>query len=397
MRALLPPLLLAACGGAAATTDWRGELLLSEQVSRPWSDSAFRRLATPPDHALDLEWRPDLSWQEDGFAATVRPRLRASGRPGGTQTDAWLNEATLRWRVLPGVSLQGGREVLLWGPGAFWNPSNPLFPSNNKENPKREIGGHDLLRARWQLGDAFALSAIGQFTGGHGSSGDDAYRRHALKLDWVGDEASAAALGAARPGRTPGYFGWLQWTASDALLLYGEAAWSADEPLALPRPAPTPTGWTLADTQRGRSFKGLLGASWTFENGWTLSGEWWRNGGGLDDAQARSLAEATAQLATRPPGLADAQLAALMNPATPLRRDYAGLQLINGSDAKLGWTLRYKRNLDDRSGEAFVMLKRDLGDAVQVWGNLMWRHGGADSEYGRWIARSAMVGVSWFQ
>ncbi|HEX5126258.1 MAG TPA: hypothetical protein VFW00_05930 [Rhodocyclaceae bacterium] len=385
------------CASAFAQTpavSSRAELLFYDNTTSTWSDSAFNRIAHVPDHSLNLELRPDINIEQDAMTAVLRPRVAARTEPDARHSDAWINEGWLRWRPIEGTSLQLGREALLWGPAAFWNPSNPFFSENNKDNAKREIAGHDFLRARWQWHEAWALSLVSQLDRGHTPSG--VQRRDAMKLDWTGNEASAAALLSAEPGKSAGWQGWAQWTASDALIIYGESAWQRPASHAQPYAAMGTTGWQIANTSSPYELNTVAGAAWTFENNWTLNAEWWRNGNGLTHNEASILSQAVDALSTQAPGLADAQLASLIQPTTPLRRHYAGLQLMNGSDAKIGWTLRYKRNLDDRSGEAFVMIKRDLGDTLQLWGNLMLRHGQHDTEYGRWIRSSAMLGVSWF-
>ncbi len=371
----------------------RAELLGYWSSAQSWSRSAFNRIASVADHSNNLEFRPDLSWSDDSVAASLKPRFAARVEPGARHSDSWLNEGWLRWRPASGISLQAGREALLWGPGAFWNPSNPFFADNNKANAKRETSGHDFLRGRWQISDSSALSLISQLGSAH--TQDTPRRRDAIKFDWLGNEASASVLVSAEPQHAADWQGWLQWTASDALLVYGEAGWRGNGSQQRAHRAATPTGWQIDTQDNPRHLDVLVGAAWTFESNWTLTGELWRNGG-LEEDDARSQAQAVDALASAPRGLADQQLASLLSQASPMRRHYAGLQLINGSDARIGWTLRYKQNLDDHSGEAFVMLKRDLGDQWQVWANLMLRHGSKDSEYGRWIQRSAMLGLSWF-
>ncbi|MBS1208452.1 MAG: hypothetical protein H6R19_850 [Proteobacteria bacterium] len=42
------------------------------------------------------------------------------------------------------------------------------------------------------------------------------------------------------------------------------------------------------------------------------------------------------------------------------------------------------------------MLDYDLNDSLKLWLNLMRRNGRADSEYGRWVRGSSMLGVTWY-
>jgi hypothetical protein len=373
----------------------RAELLLYGNTTDTWSRGVFNRVAQVADDSLNLEFRPDLDLSGDSLSTTLRPRFIASAQSDAQHSEAWLNEGWLRWRPVAGASLQAGREVLLWGPSAFWNPSNPFFRNNNKENPKREIIGHDFLRGRWQASEALSVSLISQLGPGHkpDTHAISARRRDAIKLDWIGSEASAAALVSAEPGKSLGWQGWAQWTASDALIVYGEAAWQRPQPyLQLQSDGKT---WQRSDSHP-YGLNAVLGAAYTFESNWTLNTEFWRNAAGLNDAESDALAASMATLATRTDPAAKGQLANLIQVSDPMSRHYVGLQLVNGGDAKTGWTLRYKHNLDDGSGEAFVMIRHDIGDRLQLWGNIMQRHGSHGDEYGRWVRSSAMLGLSWF-
>jgi hypothetical protein len=372
----------------------RIEALSYRSSTDTWARSPFQRIAPQADHVWSTEVRPDLAWQGEQLAGSLRPRLLVNAEPGEHHTSSWLNEGWLRWRPTDGVSLQGGREVLLWGPAMFWNPSNPFFTDSNKANPKREIAGEDFLRARWQIDPHFALSGLSQIGRGHRDAG--VARRDGVKLDWVGEDASAAAIVAAEPDKAPSWQGWGQWTASDALLLYGEMAWRQSAAPAVAQPATSPTGWSLSHPPGKRQWLALIGSAYTFENDWTVNAELWRNGAGLNDQEAMLLARTSDALASQPRGLADQQLGSLLNQPTPLRRHYAGLQLSNGDASRLSWKLRLTRNLDDSSMESVAIVDYDLNDSLKLWFNLMRRTGRADSEYGRWVRGSSMLGVTWY-
>ncbi|MBS1208451.1 MAG: hypothetical protein H6R19_849 [Proteobacteria bacterium] len=393
VRAFLLVLPLA-CLGAEDGLSTRIEALSFRSSTDTWARSPFQRIATQPDHVWNTELRPDLVWQDEEFSSTLRPRLALAAAPGEAHAESWLNEGWLRWRPREGLSLQGGREVLLWGPAMFWNPSNPFFTDNNKANPKREIAGKDFLRTRWQLDRNFAITGISQLGRGHRASGTQ--RMDALKLDWVGEDASAAAIVAATPGASASWQGWVQWTATDAMLVYGELAWREGKTVSMPYESSGPTGWQVRNQPGRRSVLGVIGAAYTFDNDWTLHAELWRNGSGLNNAEAAQLGRATAALGTQPRGLADPQLGELISEPAPLRRHYLGLQLGNGDSAGVSWKLRLTRNLDDESIEGVAMLDYDLNDSLKLWLNLMRRNGRAESEYGRWARGSSMLGVTWY-
>ena len=63
----------------------------------------------------------------------------------------------------------------------------------------------------------------------------------------------------------------------------------------------------------------------------------------------------------------DATLGAALQPgANPLRRNYFGMQLRNGSDEKLRWNLRYSRCLDDHGAQLVGQLSYDQSDHVPL-------------------------------
>lgn len=372
----------------------RSELLLYRDSLQAWSGNHFESISPLPEHSLNAELRPDFDWTGERLTARLRPRLNVVEQEGASHVRSWLNEAWLRWRAADRLTLQGGREVLLWGPGAFWNPSNPFFSRNNKDKVKHELAGHDFLRARWQMDESITLSLIRQT--GHEQALTPGGFGNALKLDWIGQEASGALILAEGPQRDPAPSGYLQWTASDALLLYAEAAFSEGDSLLRARVGGAAEGWQLERVKEGWRSNLLAGSAYTFESGWTLSTEYWRHGAGLGATDAAALAAASRNLAVSSSGSARRQLGQILQADGPLRRNYLGLQLTNGSDASTGWTLRYQRSLDDNSGEALLMVRHDLNDQLQLWGNLLQRHGGRESEFGRHARSSTVLGLSWF-
>lgn len=369
--------------------------------SRYWLDntSAYNpdnRLIQQPAEIGVTELRPDLSWQDEDLAIKLKPRLVLEDSSRGYQRDLWLNEGTLRWRPADGVTLTGGREVLLWGPAQFWNPSNPFYQDNGKSNSKRETYGKTFARSRWKVAENWNLQAISQIDRGHFESGID--RMDAIKLDWVGSEASASLLTAAEPEKSLQWRSWAQWTASDALLLYGEAAW-ARRKLQVPMVAPTPTGWQVVNADDRYVADATVGAAYTFENAWTLNAEYYHHGSGLSANEYtdwnRLATAASGQIGSTP--LASGQLGAALRPGTaPLRRNYLGLQLRNGNDEKIGWNLRYTQGLDDRSGQIVGQASHDLSNRWQLWGNAVVQYGGNSTEYGRWLSSIVMLGVTGF-
>ena len=419
MKSCLAALLIAlgatpAYAGEAVLGTWRGEWLAYATRYRIDQDSVFNpanALIRQAENVASSELRPDFAWSDARLALSVKPRWLIEAAGDTRQSRVWVNEANARWRAGEALTLTAGREVLLWGPAQFWNPSNPFYAANGKSNAKRELPGKGFARARWQFGENTGLAAIAQIDNGAFDLG--AERVNAAVLDWIGEEASAAAILAAQPGEALQWRGWGQWTADDATLLYSEAAWVRSRTLLAQRVTGSPgpsamasaaaTGWQVVATDSAYALDALLGAAYTFANGWTLNAEFYHHGSGLDTrdladwgALARDVG-ALARVHTPAGVLAASQIAAALDPQTaPLGRRLVGVQLRNGSDETFGWNLRYSRNVDDGSAQAVVQLSADLGERWQVWANVVVQRGGAEREYGRWLDSSAMLGLTAF-
>lgn len=378
----------------ASTFDSRLEIVGYGQTTDIWKTSPFTRVAQPPEDILATELRPDLVLRQGALAASLKPRLALTQSGEMAHASRWLSEGWLRWQPAPGWSLQGGREALLWGPSMFWNPSNPLFPVSNKANPQREVTGKNLLRLRWQATPAWALTWIGEI----GRSETDSGPRHlaAVKLDWAGEAAAAAFIAATEPGHTPSWQGYAQWTASDAMLLYGELAWKAGSTYSLAESAPHAPGWVPISRSSPRRASGLIGASYTFMNNWTAYAELWHNGNGLSAGEAAHLGNAATFWAAEESARHLADLGSLLNQPSPLRRNYAGLQLGSDSSGRTSARLRLIHSFDDQGNEWVAILNHNFSDHLQGWLNLMRRTGPRTSEYGRWVRGNSMLGLTWF-
>lgn len=384
----------AASGGAGSWSS-RAEVVASWERVRPREGSALARVAGLPDSTSAVELRPEVTWELTRAAVTVKPRLLASVVGGERETVTQLDEGWLRVRPRAGLSLQAGREVLLWGPATFWNPSNPFFVENNRANPQRALGGIDLARVRWQFNRAWSATAISQF--GRGRAAVASAHRQGVKVDWVGESASAGFVAASSPHEGASLHGWAQVTVSDAVIVYGEAGWSEGAASLFPEPAPTPTGWSLVSGGTdARRLKAVVGGAYTLLSGATVTVEVWRNDDAWGADRRRRVAEALRSLVRQPHGLADAQLGGLLTALPePYGRHRAGVQFANAGDVRTAWLLRYSRGIEEGGGEWVGYLRRDLTDALQIWGSAAWNTGGERSGYGLGVRSAVSVGVTW--
>jgi hypothetical protein len=123
----------------------------------------------------------------------------------------------------------------------------------------------------------------------------------------------------------------------------------------------------------------LLGASWTWPAGVTVTGEYFFNGGGGADDDLAAVRPAD--------GREDAREALL-------RRHYALLQLAR-DDREIGLDLllRCTLGLSDGSGSLVGMAAQDLGRYARLFAVGTWNVGPADGEFRAQTDRWVMAGI----
>ena len=254
-----------------------------------------------PRYVVNLDLRPDASLSFRRFDLSVKPRMnlewmawKDGTRKGDTdwEDDWFINEWLARIRVLDNLFVSYGRENLQWGPSFLFSPSNPFFLDNGRSNPKREVPGMDFARFVWIPGIEWTISLIANLDEGRQEllSGDF-QRTYALKLDYSGQEGYAGLIFSYEEedrGRLGAFGGW---TATDALLLYGEGFISRGTSALYPVENVThPFGASMqAIDDESSSLKGivLVGGAYTLEAGPTITAEYLYNGLGYSNDQAR--------------------------------------------------------------------------------------------------------------
>ncbi len=403
--------LLAAAPAAAGPLPGLGDS--AEATLRLVASHRSQRLSlgalNPDNRALNLpsrtsegEARLDLTLAVGPFDVTAKPRGRVTrdawsdGRRAGEaegETDALLLGGVVRGRLGDRLFGSFGRETLQWGPGQLVNPANPFFAENGRENPLREIPGLDFARAVWLVGDGITLSWLTNTGVGEGTPLNTPWQpSHALQVEVTGQEASGGAVLHGGRGRPPSAAAFGQWTASDALLAYGEVRVSRGTEGRYPGP----TGVAASREEDGRLYPfALLGASYTLEGGTALSLEYAYHRDGYDRGEAGrffDLAHARADLVARglaPPGDPDDTLGLRL-----LRRHYLFGQVLRAELwDRLTLVLRWTQNLDDRSGLATGYAEWNLADRWRLFGFGAGGTGGNRAEFGSAVRAVGLVGV----
>ncbi|MBN2123998.1 MAG: hypothetical protein JW821_06880 [Deltaproteobacteria bacterium] len=375
--------------------------------------NAFLKL---PRYRADLEVRPDIALNLERLHLSVKPRLKLQRRQweedvrsGEKQWDVegFVNEWLFRVRVADGLFFSYGRENLQWGPAYLLSPSNPFFRDNGRSNPKQEVPGMDFARIVWLPGAAWTLSLIANTEEGRQPISPDLFQRtYALKADYTGQESYGSLVLSHREGdRTRlGMFG--GWTATDALLLYGEGAFARGAGGLYPRTDDGPIGFGLYPVlEQSSSLEAtvLLGASYTLELGPTLTLEAVHDSPGYNEGEAdlfyrlRGSAAEAWEISGPGRALAARTLAQTSDPGLRLfRRNYLMFQ-VQENDIRdlLNLTFRWTQNLDDHSGQFISMAEVFLGDHLGLFSIGTVNAGGGETEFGSILDLQWMIGLEY--
>jgi hypothetical protein len=381
-------------------------------------DSPFNpgnRLALLPSRQIEIHVRPDLTTSAGPLSFMAKPRAIAQARwtevAGETDKDTdeelFVNEWRIRVEPHPSTFLSYGREVLLWGPSMFVSLSNPFFLDNGRNNPKREIGGKEFVRASY-VGDAWTTSALSNTGQGRYEDSFEQFESvNAAKVDYTGPDYNFSLIAVNRERDPDELSGYGQITASDALLLYAEGTLSRGSGALYPRVATNPVGAELAESKRYSDdllYAVLTGAAYTFEAGPTINIEYVYNQFGYDDAEASQYyALVNAASSAFVAGGADAGFAAMTlgQAATAnlllLRRHYVFVQFLQTQIRnQIDVTVRYARNLDDGSGSFVPVVDWNISDHLQLFLVGAFNHGGTETEFGRFVNYQVTAGIKYF-
>ncbi|MCP3874288.1 MAG: hypothetical protein GY699_14185, partial [Desulfobacteraceae bacterium] len=182
------------------------------------------------------------------------------------------------------------REFLQWGPSFLASPSNPFFSDNGKSRPNQEGDGKEFAKILFIPDLNWAYSFI--VNTGDGRFNERNFEKtYALKTDYVSDNGYASLILSHREGNIHreriGLFGGL--TATDALILYSEANFQQGSDALYPIVDNSPFDYSMGASEQDdhsiyTSF--LIGGTYTFESGSSMTIEYFYNQMGYDDQQA---------------------------------------------------------------------------------------------------------------
>jgi hypothetical protein len=387
---------------------------LTEAADAPGNPD--NRILDIKGRAAEIDLRPDFSLDLNRLQLSLQPRLDARWEAwttgihdGASQTDAdiYIYQWLARWQATYSLFVSYGRENLQWGPAYLTSLSNPFFTDNGKENPKLEVDTTDFARAVWVPNLTWSVSLIGNTDAGRQSMpGRDFSRRCAIKLDYTGtQDYGSLILGGDEDGSRSlgGFYGR---TLSDALLAYAEGALWRHPFGRYAEPADNPLGLAMSSgANPGQAWIGafLIGGSYTLAAGPTLTAEYLYYGPGYDDAAAErysDLQERAAQAVEAGGALSALGTGELFAAAAPglrfLRQHYLMLQFVHNDMAEVfDLTLRWTRNLDDRSSRLTTIGEWHGGDHLRIFGIATVNRGDRRSEFRRIFDYQLMAGIEY--
>lgn len=405
--AALLTVFIALAGPFSASADENGGGMRKDAslrfVAYSWYGKPSETGANPGNMTLNLPYRGanaearlDLTLEGGPLLLWARPRATAdaeswnSGRDRGecrTETDFVLIEGGARLKLHERLFLTAGRENLQWGPAQLTSPSNPFFPMNTRDNPMREMGGMDFVRAVWVPGGGFSVSLLANAGPGEAPSPPAGWRpSRALKIDWTGTEAGGGLMARSGEGVEESVGAYGQWTASDALLLYGDAGISFGNRLPYPVADKSPVGgrfeYKLEDGRKPLA-DWLIGGSYTTLAGPSIYLEYLRNQAGYDPGEADLLFQMAGKLGRLFERGFAVPAGALPTPGGFLGRNYLMLQLYDGQTVKdTSLILRLTASLDDKSAAIGLYADHALSDRWRVYAHGTVLTGGGYREYG---------------
>ncbi len=373
-----------------------------------------------PRYTLELELRPDFYLNYRRLRLSFRPRNTfiwqkwEDGLKSGEDDediDLFVNYWLAGLQMTDSLWISYGRENIQWGPSYLVSPSNPFFANNGLANPKREVPGQDFGRALWAPTSSFSASFIANTGECEAEFLEDFERVYALKLDLTGHKKYFSLIGSSREHDRERLGAYAGWTVTGGLLVYFEGQISQGTSALYPveTDQTTPTGdpiITLEETEDDSDsleYELIVGQSYTFEAGPTITLEYFYNSPGYNDKQAEEIldfADQVNEVLVLPPVLQQ-QVDLNFEQTTDLRlrrlrKNYLLLQYQHANIRDiLNIALRYTYNLDDSGSQLNPIIQYDLNDNTQLFLVGVQNFGDKEDEFRFFVDYSYFIGFQY--
>ena len=387
---------------AAWRTSWDGTLYGYASDTAVRSDSVLNPgnlIAHLPERSAVAEARFNFKAENERVRLTMRPILLAQEDRNvfGSQqkNEVYLSQWQARVNVAESWNVAGGRDVLNWGAAQFRSPSNPFYFNNGRSNPMSELSGSDVARLTWSPDVRHSLYVARLFGSGHGHSDPDPWRDSWLvKADIRGDGRTGGVALAKQPGQAFFIGAHGQQAVGDEWLLYGEMG-SSTHVNALRSPSDAMQPFAVV-SESSRRTNGLVGATYTADNGQSLTMEYLHYDFGYDANESAAYFSRAANAATTFPSAVSQQMLGLALGAAPqlLGRDYVHLVWQSNIMESNGyWRLMATHNITDGSNELSGYGEYTLDPRVTAFVLAQATTGGAQREFSSLTTRLFTLGV----
>ncbi len=394
----------------AEEPSWRsnvdGTAYVYADNTTPRMDSVLNpgnQIARLPMRTRTAEARLDLKAGSDNLRVTLRPILQDQEIFNGfgklTKHDYYLSQGEMRWHAAETVNVAAGREVLTWGPAQFRSPSNPFYFDSMRDNPQFELSGLDVVDLSWTPDTHNTVSLV-HIVGSSshyltntypfGSANDPWRDMWLLKAEQRGADGAGGIALAKKPRQGLFAGAYLQYTPIEMLMLYGEAG-SSTHVNSLQSPSDINLPFSVQE-ESDRHSNELIGATYTFDNSQSFTGEFLHQGQGFTAAEESTYFSRAANAAL--PNGASTLVMALTAAPPLLGRDYWHLIWQNSLLESDGyWRLMLTHSLNDGGSVLSGYGEYPLSGRVSGFAVAAMPKGGAKQEFSSIYVRTATIGI----
>ncbi|MCF6323835.1 MAG: hypothetical protein L3J89_05850 [Gammaproteobacteria bacterium] len=382
------------------------------------------RIAQLQNDSGGLYFRPDIRYQSRGLSIWFKPRLNIDVNLDAFSSNEHMNnpvstekyehefstqELKAKFQLGGEAYVLAGRYIKELGPSIIYNPSNPFVIETGQLNPKLEIRPMDFVELNVTINQEWEATLIANV-----GRADNAiyrepffkfYRTYGFMLEYYGvyDSYSLLVSTNRKQQHHLALFG--QRNISDSFLVWSDIVLDRGINRYYAQKIPgIDDALSQYDVINGpenyRSFPtALVGSSYTFEVGPTVTLEYFYTGRGFDDDEAKTLFDAIDFSSQKNAGtdklLSNRNLARAINIGQPyLRKNYLFTQFgENDLYGILNYTLRYIHSFDDNSGQYSGILEWHASDSLEVFLVGIYNEGARRSDFGRLIDYQMMFGL----
>ncbi len=398
---------------------WSAEIM-SFMRTRGFADkfrtvNPMNRVARLNNFDAGLYFRPEirynLSRKKTFLKCWIKPRLNidfdfdTNAKFGDETLNAafFFQEFRVKWQLESNLNLTAGRYVKQLGTSNFINPSNPFLLNPGALNPKLEQDPMGFIELNYSTANELDISFIANIAKGRNREYDDMFfefhEDYALQFEYYWSSVNAGAIAALSRRDRFHFGGFVQSNVNEAMVLYGEFSLVYNPnrfyPVAGHSKYPAMEYEMVNGVENEKVFPSiLLGGSYTFNFGPTLSFEYFYNGMGYKSNEVSKFLEQIDWSSTSPLMPANLNLARSINPGLLyLGRRYFFTQISQtGLFDEFDYSLRMVNSLDRGGVQFSALLEWDIG-TFEIFSVLFVNTGKRDFDLNRLVDYSFMYGL----